>query len=425
MLCGLMLRTIVRRGLLLGALLLSLSPLLRAVPSTPGLYAVFDVAWGNPVQTGSFTAKLDYEGAPVTVANFVTLAEGTRPWLKLPTGELSMAPYYDGLTFHRVVANFVIQAGSPNGQGTDGPGYAFKDEFTSALTHSKAGILSMANSGIQSNGSQFFITLAATTGLNGLHSVFGEIVENLTVVQSIGVTPTNANTGAPLATARLVKVTIVRQGAAAEAWDALAQPLPLLTDGAAIATPAADKVNLNWPRPGGAQVFLYRSPDLKAWTFSGAPFDHDPAIGNGLDLTEGVVGAPQYFFRATRVQYPGGGILTPVSVRGRRLVITYPNNGGVVTVNFTGDQTGTYTWVSGTGGGFSDTLSFYYADPEPLRLRTGLILDGFGEFYTNAYYTDLAFTSANAGYGNMIEAAPAGVPPPPKYNFTFTWSAIP
>ncbi|CAC9445034.1 Peptidyl-prolyl cis-trans isomerase (EC [uncultured Gammaproteobacteria bacterium] len=138
-----------------------------------GLYAKMRTNQGNII------IKLAFDKAPLTVSNFVGLAEGTKH-SNIQTGK----PFYDGLTFHRVIDNFMIQGGDPRGNGTGGPGYKFADEF-SDLTHNKAGILSMANSGPNTNGSQFFITHNATPWLNGKHTVFGHVVQGMGVVNRI------------------------------------------------------------------------------------------------------------------------------------------------------------------------------------------------------------------------------------------------
>lgn len=164
--------------------LLTLSPLLILLTSCTdsnafkekGLYALLDTSRGEII------LNLEYERAPVTVANFVTLAEGKNDYV---TEEYKGKRFYDGLIFHRVVPDFVIQGGSPTGNGGGGPGYAFKDEFHDSLQHDSAGILSMANSGPDTNGSQFFITKSPTPHLDNRHSVFGKVVAGLNVVDSI------------------------------------------------------------------------------------------------------------------------------------------------------------------------------------------------------------------------------------------------
>lgn len=139
---------------------------------------------------GNFTVRLFDEEAPKTVENFVGLAEGTKEWTDPRTNKKVTEPYYDGIIFHRVIDGFMIQGGDPLGQGIGGPGYTFADEFHPKLRHDKAGILSMANRGPNTNGGQFFITLGATPHLDNRHSVFGEVVEGMDVIRAIGSTPT-------------------------------------------------------------------------------------------------------------------------------------------------------------------------------------------------------------------------------------------
>jgi peptidyl-prolyl cis-trans isomerase A (cyclophilin A) len=138
---------------------------------------------------GSFTVRLFEEEVPNTVANFVGLAEGTKEWTDPRTRQKVTARYYDGIVFHRVIEGFMIQGGDPLGQGVGGPGYDFADEFHPSLRHAKAGMLSMANRGPNTNGGQFFITLAATSHLDNKHSVFGEVTAGMNIVRRIGSTP--------------------------------------------------------------------------------------------------------------------------------------------------------------------------------------------------------------------------------------------
>ena len=140
----------------------------------PGTYATLETSQGNIV------FRLFEQEAPKTVANFIGLAEGTKEFTDPKTGKKTKRPFYDGLAFHRVIPKFMIQGGCPLGTGTGDPGYRFGDEFHPSLRHDKAGKLSMANAGPGTNGSQFFVTVAATPWLDNKHTIFGEVVEGKT-----------------------------------------------------------------------------------------------------------------------------------------------------------------------------------------------------------------------------------------------------
>ena len=158
--------------------------------------AVFETSLGN------FEAELYAAECPETVWNFINLAEGRQETER-------NGHFFDGLSFHRVIKGFVIQGGCPVGTGTGGPGYRFKDEFHPSLIHNDQGILSMANAGPGTNGSQFFITLAPTPHLNNRHSVFGKVINGLDVVQKIGSVPTGPM-DRPVTPVVMNKVTIRR-----------------------------------------------------------------------------------------------------------------------------------------------------------------------------------------------------------------------
>ena len=169
---------------------------------------------------GDIVVKLEHDKTPITVASFVSLAEGNSPFV---SEEYKGEKYYDGLIFHRVMKDFMIQGGDPTGTGTGSPGYKFKDEFNDSLTHHKAGILSMANSGPTTNGSQFFITHKETPFLNGRHTVFGEVLKGLDVLDSIANVATSQapQKDRPVVDVVMNKVEIIRNGKAAKKFDAL------------------------------------------------------------------------------------------------------------------------------------------------------------------------------------------------------------
>lgn len=154
---------------------------------------------------GEITLALEYQKTPITVANFISLAEGKNNFVT--DDKRKGKPFFDGLKFHRVIKDFMIQGGDPSGNGSGGPGYAFKDEFTD-LKHDKAGILSMANSGPATNGSQFFITHKETSWLDGKHTVFGHVTQGIEVVNNIAKDDL------------ITKITIVRKGKLAKKFDA-------------------------------------------------------------------------------------------------------------------------------------------------------------------------------------------------------------
>lgn len=164
-----------------------------------GIYANIKTKYGD------ILLKLEYDKVPITVANFVSLAEGTNDFVE---DKYKGKPFYDGLKFHRVMKNFMIQGGDPQGTGMGGPGYKFGDEFNATLKHDKPGILSMANSGPNTNGSQFFITHKATPWLNNIHTIFGEVIKGQEIVNKV------------VKGDIIEKVTIIRKGEKAIAFDA-------------------------------------------------------------------------------------------------------------------------------------------------------------------------------------------------------------
>ncbi|NND63783.1 MAG: peptidylprolyl isomerase [Flavobacteriaceae bacterium] len=169
-----------------------------------GLYAEF------VTNKGTFVAKFYHEATPLTVANFVELAEGTH---EMVDSTMKGKPYFNGLTFHRVMKDFMIQGGDPKADGTGNPGYRFPDEIVDSLKHDRKGILSMANGGPGTNGSQFFVTLKDTPWLDGKHTVFGEIVIGQEVVDSIGSVEVEKPSNKPVSDVVIQEVNIINKGA--------------------------------------------------------------------------------------------------------------------------------------------------------------------------------------------------------------------
>lgn len=169
----------------------------------PGLYAKLETSMGD------ITIQLFEKESPKTVANFTGLAEGKKEWTDPKTGKKVKRAFYDGLIFHRVIPDFMIQTGDPNGNGTGGPGYEFENENSPGLTYDRPGRVGMANRGPNTNGSQFFITHKATPYLNGGYTIFGQVVTGQEVVNAIGAVQRDPS-DRPLKPVTLKKVTILR-----------------------------------------------------------------------------------------------------------------------------------------------------------------------------------------------------------------------
>ncbi len=237
-----------------------------------GLYAVFHTSMG------SFTSRLHYAEAPLTVANFVGLAEGSQTWLDKETGAVREEPFYDDTVFHRVIEGFVIQGGSRNQQGTDGPGYRFPDEIPNGWLHDGAGVLSMANAGYDSNGSQFFITVDATPWLDGNHTVFGQVISGLSVVEAINSVAVDAD-DKPVEDVTIYSIDILRIGADAVAFDSTGR-LPVITEGRTTGiSKVPDGLQLTFEPSAFHGYYLRSSTDLAIWSieFLGTYADHAPA----------------------------------------------------------------------------------------------------------------------------------------------------
>ncbi len=322
-----------------------------------GLFAIFTMTHGgNPA--GSFTCQLHYDKTPITVANFITLVEGTRGWINAPQAKLSNAPYYNGLKCHRIISNFMIQGGDPNGNGTGGPGYRFVDEFHPDLKHDHLGVLSMANSGKNTNGSQFFVTVSEPSNLNNVHTVFGRVVAGY---DSCVLPLSNAATGAsdvPVQDVVISNITIERLGAAAQAFNPL-DPLLGLPECSMHQTAIeriAGVMTLRWPEPAHASYYLLDSPNLQSWQgqslslYSG----FQPLNSRIINVTNvPLVNAPRHFFQLIKTIYTP---LVPSSLNGRTLLLSGTRFGINTTMTFASATGGTHL-IQGAGINLSSTLS--------------------------------------------------------------------
>jgi peptidyl-prolyl cis-trans isomerase A (cyclophilin A) len=344
-----------------------------------GIFADFSTSLGN------FTCQLAYDKAPRTVANFISLATGERAWLDIPTGSAKRTPFYNGLTFHRVASGFVIQGGSPKGDGTDGPGYTFKDEFDPTLRHSAAGVLSMANSGLHSNGSQFFVTLDATSFLDDVHSVFGNVTSGLSVVQAIGAVAVDANSK-PLTPVVMNSITIRRVGAAANAFNATTQGLPTVGGAAPKLVKNGANFALQFNRALCSDYWVYSGSDLATWTRAHFGIYTTIAPDDYIDVTPTTTGQSRFFYRVPQISYPAP-LYTPQGIAGATLTL----NTNVGTIKYIFNAAGTAatcTYNNGTPGAVTNASWMQ----EAYRGR-------FSAEQTNIVpiQADCAFTTASSG----------------------------
>ncbi len=364
------------------------SAVFHAVGQTNGIYADFTTSMGE------FTCQLDYTNAPKATANFIGLATGARAWLDLTTGRARTEPFYDGLTFQRVIAGFVIQSGSPNGQSTDGPGYAFPDEITASLNFSQPMVLAMANSGTNSNGSQFFITVSSQPSLNNGYTIFGRVVSGSNVVDSISAVPTDAS-DRPLTNVVIQQVQVRRVGPGAQAFDINAQDLPVVTNlplGIALTHAAA---SLSFANRQFADNRLYVSTNLTDWSADSLGIEVASPSTNSVSITNDV---PQRFFSFAQIQYPSS-TFAPKTVFNRTLTLKLTGT-GTLKIKFNAKGGGTFTFA-GTPG----TVTRYTWKQEPYRGALWPI------YYSNVIPMTLLLNFNSQGAGSVSGTA---YPAPPK-----------
>ena len=334
-------------------------------PSSEGIYGVIEVTYRDPDPgeqaqvTEEIVFQFFFAEAPVTSANFIGLAEGKIKWYDFETqtirgGPDNPEPYFDGLIFHRIVPNFVIQTGSRNGSGSDGPGWQIPDEVSPVLNHTGGGVVSMANSANgainrNSGGSQFFITMAQfpegqprLDNLNGNHSIFGQIVEGQLVAQRIARAPSSGSFPIEAWTATIQSVKIIREGAVANNWDpskywpqpTFRSPHPTLSNNLEDTdsnpdTPKTRVLKAVWLRNRNSQYLLEDSNDLESWRktdFFDRGFSPD---NDNLEVGEeptyiqrfpssDISSDRRHFYRMLETVYPA----TP-SLSGKRLILNF------------------------------------------------------------------------------------------------------
>jgi cyclophilin family peptidyl-prolyl cis-trans isomerase len=343
-----------------------------------GIYAEFNTSMG------SFTCRLEYVLAPKTCANFIGLATGQRSWLDLPSGVVKTNPFYNGTTFHRVIAGFMNQGGSPNGLGTDGPGYAFIDEFTNSLRHDSFGVLSSANSGPDSNGAQYFITVAPTPWLNDVHSIFGKLYGGSNVVHAINNVATNANSK-PLTNVTVNNIAIRRIGPAAQAFDIHAQGLPLVTNLNVKIARVGTNVSLTFSNRLYADNRLYSSANLINWLGTELGIETGALFSDSVSRN---LSAPAQFYRMAQVQYAAS-TLAPKTLLNRTLTLNFSGGWGTITITFNSTGGGNYTDSLGPPG----TVTSYDWAQQPYRGYSSPInFSGLASMYLR-----LDFTSGSTG----------------------------
>jgi peptidyl-prolyl cis-trans isomerase A (cyclophilin A) len=369
------------------------------------IHADFTVSHGG-TPLGTFRARLDYDKAPRTCANFIGLATGRRPWIKYPSGQImDNKPYYDGLTFHRLDHAFVIQGGSPNGQGTDGPGYVIQDEYHADLRHSGRYLLSMAKGGTpNSGGSQFFITLAAAPVLDDKHSVFGEVISGREIIDNFTnpllFPTTNEKPDSPITMS-----SVVISGPSLDSFD-LNNPawkLPVIRSKPMRGTrvTANNSFVLNFDRKFQTENVLSYSMDLRNWSYFRHVRSRDDFAGYQFTVTS--VTFPRFFMACAEVDY--GAMFNPASPllpSGKSITIS-DRSGNTLTLLSNGAGGGTWSYTGGASGTLASLGTTDYSPASGASTYTYIPGSSIPGFATESHLFPL--TQLNASFGGP---GPAG-----------------
>jgi cyclophilin family peptidyl-prolyl cis-trans isomerase len=267
------------------------------------------------------------------------------------------SPFYDGTIFHRVIAGFVNQGGARTNQTN--AGYQFVDEFTPSLRHDSFGVLSSANSGPDSNGSQYFITVSPQPALDDVHTIFGRLFGGSNVVYAINQVATDG-AAKPLTNVVLQSLVIRRIGSAAQAFDINARGLPLVTNLNLQIARAGTNVSINFSNRLNVDNRFYSSTNLAQWV--GVPLGIVTTPSPSTLVTSASL--PARFFRMAQIQYQDS-LFVPYSVSGRTMALNFTGGNGTITITFDNNGGGSYTWTAGPSG----SILFYNWIQDPYRGR--------------------------------------------------------
>lgn len=368
---------------------------------------------------GDFTIQLDYVHSPKTVANFIRLANGSAPWIDEATGVVQFdRPFYDGLAFYRVTSGLRSEVGSRNGGGSDGPGFMFPDEVDNGLSHDAAYVVSMGNSGPNTNGSRFFITASSQTGLDGSHTVFGHVVgdDSQAVCDAINTTETDGS-GRPTVPVIIESIDVYKINTN---FDPDAQGIPeVVAPRATVLFFNPENVFLHFTQPNRSLGLVYHSDDGESWrTIRRYRDPEDGSVAATLDVSPQTAGKRSHLFAASVVYY-GGDAVFPDSMNDRTLRATHESSTTSHTIVYEFDSKGGGTYSSKTlGGGISGKITSY-----------DFIPDGYGAWLT-VHLSDLSPMTYRLGFdakntttlwGRHTGAVHSGFAPTPfKGTFTLT-----
>ncbi len=373
-------------------LLFLISSLALSWTASAQIYA--DVTVSGAV-SGTFTISLEYEKAPAAVANFIGLATGKKAWLDQNTGSLRNDPFYNGVTFHRVIAGFMSQTGSRNGNGTDGPGYTFRNEIDPTLTHNTPYTVAMANSGKDTNGSQWFLRAGVwnynglPTDLDGSYTIFGVVTSGTAVCDALNSVPTTGPSGSPK-DKPLTPVTISSiniSGPSLASFNLDQNALPKVLSARPVMKVSGSTYSLGYDHQPYSDYYVYDSADLASRSRFASGYFHSVAPLGDVDVT-GVSTGSKHFFRFARVDYSTART-SPASLAGKTL--TFPALFGTTLIISAAGSGGTYTYT-GFGGGSGALTTFSYSP----QAYTGTIYTAWDNNVQMAF-DRLDYTSSTGG----------------------------